>query len=112
MGDYNMPCWGGQEIYTGEEGIEDWFRALNKGYDQWEICISDKMVDYKYVGDSSIRQLLGNRNYKAESSLHLSVSLRSFRSEKLSDSVKALLDNEPQKAKGIYNVLNQSYPIV
>lgn len=103
---------GGQEIYTGEEGIEDWFRALNKGYDQWEICISDKMVDYKYVGDSSIRQLLGNRNYKAESSLHLSVSLRSFRSEKLSDSVKALLDNEPQKAKGIYNVLNQSYPIV
>lgn len=103
---------GCQEIYTGEEGIEDWFRALNKGYDQWEIYISDKMVDYEYVGDSSIRQLLGNRNYKAEPSLHLSVSLRSFRSEKLSDFVKALLDNEPQKAKGIYNVLNQSYPIV
>lgn len=103
---------GGQEIYTGEAGIEDWFKALNKGYDQWEIYLSDKMVDYEYVGDSSIKQLLGNRNYKVEPSLHLSVSLRSFRSEKLSDFIKALLDNDPQKAKSIYNALNQLYPIV
>jgi hypothetical protein len=103
---------GGQEIYTGEAGIEDWFKALNKGYDQWEIYLSDKMVDYEYVGDSSIKQLLGNRNYKVEPSLHLSVSLRSFRSEKLSDFIKALLDNDPQKARSIYNALNQLYPIV
>ncbi len=103
---------GGQEIYTGEAGIEDWFRALSKGYEQWEIYLSDKMVDYEYVGDSSIKQLLGARDYKVVPSLHLSVSLRSFRSEKLSDFIKAVLDNEAQKAKEIYNNLNPSYPIV
>ena len=67
----------------------------------------DKMVDYEYVGDSSIKQLLGNRNYNIEPSLHLSVSLRSFRSEKLSNFIKAILDNEPQKASSIYETVTK-----
>ncbi len=103
---------GGQEIYTGEAGIEDWFRTLSNGYQDWRIYLSDKMVDYEYVGNSTIDELLGGRNYYVEPALHLGVSLRSFRSERLSDFVKALLDNQPESAHEIYQELHESYPIV
>ena len=103
---------GGQEIYTGEAGIEDWFKTLSNGYQDWSIYLSNKMVDYEYVGNSSIDELLKGKNYNVEPALHLGVSLRSFRSERLSDFVKALLDNQPESALEIYQELNESYPIV
>lgn len=103
---------GGQEIYTGEAGIEDWFKALKKGYSDWIIYLSDKMVDYEYVGNSSIEEQLEGRDYTVVPSLHLGVSLRSFRSECLSDFVKALLDNEKGTAKSIYKKLEKTYPLV
>ena len=103
---------GGQEIYTGEAGIENWFRALKNKYSDWEIYLSDKMTDLEYIGDSTIDNLLAGRKYMVESSLHLGVSLRSFRSEKLSIFTKMLLDNNPMEAAEIYNILNQTYPIV
>ncbi len=103
---------GGQEIYTGEAGIEDWFKALKKGYSEWNIYLSDRMIDYEYVGDSTIEKMLKGRDYTVTPSLHLGVSLRSFRSECLSDFVKALLDNNKENAREIYQKLNESYPIV
>ncbi len=102
---------GGQEIYTGEAGIEDWFRALREQYGDWEIYLSEKMTDAEYIGGSSVEALLCGRKFRYESSLHLGVSLRSFRSEKLSAFVKLLLDNQPEKARSIYSELSESYPI-
>lgn len=102
---------GGQEIYTGEAGIEDWFKALHAGYDQWEIYLSDRMVDQEYLGNSSINDLLGSRSYHAVPALHLGVSLRSFRSEKLSGFVKALLDQDEKQASELLASLKNSYPI-
>lgn len=102
---------GGQEIYTGEAGIEDWFRALRSNYPNWDIYLSDKMTDSEYIGTSSVDQLLDGRSYTVEPSLHLGVSLRSFRSEKLASFTKALLDNCPEEAAEIYKVLSVSYPI-
>lgn len=103
---------GGQEIFTGEAGIEDWFRALNGKYHDWNIYLSDKMTDAEYVGKSSIDGLLSGREYFVEPSLHLGVSLRSFRSEKLATFVKALLDNESEYATSLYRTLKENYPIV
>lgn len=34
---------GGQEIYTGEAGIQDWFLALREHFPDWKVYISDKM---------------------------------------------------------------------
>jgi hypothetical protein len=70
------------------------------------------MTDSEYIGESSIDQLLGGRTYNVEPSLHLGVSLRSFRSEKLASFTKALLDNKPDSASKIYCELSTSYPIV
>ena len=102
---------GGQEIYTGEAGIEDWFRALRNGFPDWKIYLSDRMTDAEYVGDSSIAELLEGREYNVIPSLHLGVSLRSFRSEKLSEFVKELLDNRPEKAAAIYAEFKNDFPI-
>ena len=85
---------GGQEIYKGEAGIEYWFKALTKGYFNWDIFLSDKMIDYEYLGNSTIEGLLKGRQYNIVPDLHLGVSLRSFRSECLSAFVKCLLDNQ------------------
>ena len=103
---------GGQEIYKGEAGIEDWFNALKKGYHNWEIYLSDKMIDYEYLGDSTIEELLKGRQYNIVPELHLGVSLRSFRSECLSAFVKCLLDNKKEEANILYQKLKKTYPIV
>lgn len=102
---------GGQEIYKGEAGIEDWFKALKKGYHNWNVYLSEKMTDYEYLGNSTIEELLNGRQYNLVSELHLGVSLRSFRSECLSAFVKCLLDNRKEEARNLYQELKKTYPI-
>ena len=103
---------GGQEIYNGEAGIIDWFRALQKKFRNWHIYLSDKITDSEYVGNSSIEELLTGCSYSLRPALHLGVSLRSFRSEKLAEFVKLLLDNEPSAAAAVYSELSIHYPII
>lgn len=103
---------GGQEIYNGEAGIIDWFRALQKKFRNWHIYLSDKITDSEYVGNSSIEELLTGCLYSLRPALHLGVSLRSFRSEKLAEFVKLLLDNEPSAAAAVYSELSIHYPII
>ncbi len=102
---------GGQEINTGEGGIKDWFDALNTRFANWEIYLSDQMTDSEYVGDSSIDQMMPERQYHVIPELHLKVSMRSFRSEKQAAFVKALLDCDKEEAIAIYKELNEKYPI-
>lgn len=103
---------GGQEINTGEGGIQDWFEALNARFMDWNIYLSDKMTDSEYVGTSSLESLLSDHPFNVIPELHLSVSMRSFRSEKQAAFVKALLDCKSEDAKSIYVELNEKYPIV
>ena len=102
---------GGQEIYTGEAGIQEWFYALRSMFANWEIYLSDKMTDSEYIGDSSLPVLLEGRAYHIEPELHLGVSLRSFRSENLSAFVKAVLDNRPDDARKLYTEELKAYPL-
>jgi hypothetical protein len=103
---------GGQEIYNGEAGIQDWFSTLSKKYLDWEIYLSDKITDSEYVGNSDVSTMLHNREYHCISDLHLGVSLRSFRSEKLALFVKCLLDEEIELAKETYEELKKSYLVL
>lgn len=103
---------GGQEIYTGEAGIKDWFRALQKNYKNWHIYLSEQMTDTEYIGSSSIGDILSGCRYSFETSLHLGVSLRSFRNDKLAEFTKLLLDNKPETAAQVFSELSKTYPIV
>lgn len=47
---------GGQEINTGEAGIEAWISALNKRFLDWHIHYSDLIVDeVGYLRDGSLK---------------------------------------------------------
>lgn len=103
---------GGQEIYTGEAGIEDWLSVLKNSFSNWDIYLSNKMTDSEYIGNSSIEGLLEGRKYNIVPELHLAVSLRSFRSENLAAFIKALLDYNVDYAKKIYKGLSINYQFV
>ncbi len=101
---------GGQEINTGEAGIAEWIRALNEHFQDWKIHISPKLTEQEYAEGNVNGLLKDNNNVKYDDSLHLSVSLRSFRAEKLSAFVQALLSFD-DKAKDIYQQIKDKYPI-
>ena len=103
---------GGQEIHTGEAGISEWLDAVQKRFPFWNIYLSDQMTDSEYVGDGSMEELLRTLRYEVEPSLHLGISLRSFRSEKLSGFVKALLDGNMVVALKMCEMIREEYPIV
>ena len=103
---------GGQEINTGEAGISEWINALNDKFPHWKVYISPKLTEAEYA-EGKVNELLEkNRNVTYSDSLHLGVSLRSFRAEKLSAFVHALLAVEPEKAAELYNEIKDKYPIV
>lgn len=102
---------GGQEINTGEAGIAEWITALNEKFQHWKVYISSKLTEPEYAEGKVNELLLNNRNVIYSDGLHLGVSLRSFRAEKLSAFVHALLALDP-KAADIYNEIKDKYPIV
>lgn len=102
---------GGQEINTGEAGISEWIKALNEKFAHWKVYISPKLTDKEYAEGQVNELLKSNHNVIYAEDLHLAVSLRSFRAEKLSAFVQALLTFDP-KAKDIYKEINDKYPII
>lgn len=102
---------GGQEINTGEAGLPEWFSALQKRFKHWQVYISDKLSDKEYTRDFSLMELTNGLNYVSLEELHLSTSIRSFRSENVSKLIKAILDLDLNGAKKIYAELKDKYPI-
>ena len=103
---------GGQEINTGEAGLEEWINALRDNFTDWKIYFSELIIsDDNYLDNDSIKEWL-SENGKLENDLHLAVSVRSFRSEKLSDFIHELLNIETENAKEIYEELKSDYPIL
>ena len=101
---------GGQEINTGEAGLAAWFDALREHFPHWDVYISDRITDSEYTGGAAVAELIGTADIVPE--LHLAVSLRSFRSERVADFVKALLDCEDMRARSLYTAFRKDYPIV
>lgn len=102
---------GGQEINTGEAGIPEWIKAINEKFPAWKVCISPKLTDAEYA-EGKVNELLEhNPNVTYDERLHLAVSLRSFRAEKLSAFVHALLSFD-KKASELYAEIKDKYPIV
>ena len=101
----------GQDIYDGEVGINEWFRSSIEDYYDWELYYSPKIFDQ--LEDRSInKQMILNCNRAHQiDELHLSTSIRSFRSEKISEFVDNLLANNPEKSKDILELIGEKYPI-
>lgn len=103
---------GGQEINTGEAGISEWIIALNERFPYWKVYISDKLTEPEYAEGKVNELLKRNSNVEYSDRLHLGVSLRSFRAERLSAFIHSLLSFNPDAEELYQNVVSHHYPIV
>lgn len=103
---------GGQEINTGEGGIAEWISCLNEKFPHWDIHISSRLTDTEYGAGEVIENIKDQENVTFSNELHLAVSMRSFRAEKVSLLVKQILDQNIESAKQTLVEVDETYPIV
>lgn len=102
---------GGQEINTGEAGIDAWLAAANHHFPEWHMHISSNLTDSEYAAGRTLDMIAGRPNTHFDDELHLAVSMRSFRAENVSSFVKALLDIERHAAQKTFEQLASRYPL-
>lgn len=103
---------GGQEINTGEAGISEWVAAMNRSFPKWRVYLSSRLTDSEYGAGEVIANLQSRPHVEFKDELHLSVSMRSFRSERVSLFVKQLLDLDADSARQTLEDASRTYPIV
>src|SRR5579862_4433480 len=92
----------GQEINTGEAGLNEWLTALSDRFPHWKVHLSDRIVsEPEAFGVSSLPKALVE-----DSRLHLATSIRSFRSESVSSFASAIIDGKPDEARALSANLN------
>lgn len=108
---------GGQEINHNEAGLTEWFDSVRRSYPGWDVYVSPGINGEEYLGrhyDNNRHQMenmLGNSTrliYK--DGLHLDTSIRSFRSGRVSEFVRLLLDCDAERAGSILADI-KGYPI-
>lgn len=103
----------GQEINTGEAGLAEWGKTISEKFSNWRIYISPELKE----GTSNIANYKlfetapTNLSITELPELHLKVSIRSYKAEKLSEWVVALLEDEPLKAEELLQNHLKDYPI-
>lgn len=102
---------GGQEINTGEAGIDAWIQAVNRRFPHWHMHVSSRLTDSEYAAGQALGAVRGRHNTHFDDCLHLAVSMRSFRAENVSAFVKSVLDCEHGHARTVLTQLVQRYPI-
>lgn len=103
---------GGQEINTGEAGISEWINSVHNSFKDWDVYISSRLTDSEYSAGEALKILEGRDNVNYNDSLHLAVSMRSFRAENVSLLIKQILDLNIEEAESTLQKVNSKYPIV
>jgi Uncharacterized conserved protein (DUF2075) len=103
---------GGQEINTGEAGIDSWIEAIQAGFQHWDMYISSRLTDSEYAAGKVLELVNERPRTYFDDSLHLAVSMRSFRAENVSAFVKALLNCDKDYASESLQEIASRYPIV
>ena len=99
----------GQAINKGEAGLTEWIESIHRRYQDWDVYMSEYLID---SGDVSKEELaLIKQQLKPREDLHLKMSMRSFRSEKVSIFVNQLLALKKEDAAATLKELG-NYPIV
>jgi hypothetical protein len=102
---------GGQEIHTGEAGISEWLRSVISDFPDWVIHVSPQLQEAEYNAAAALGSVSPAR-LRYNEDLHLAVSMRSFRAERLSTFVKEVLDLEREGAVKLLLELVGKYPIM
>ncbi len=102
---------GGQEINEGEAGISAWLEAVRSHFPEWRVYISPELTDSEYAAGRALDALAGQAHVTRDPTLHLGVSVRSFRAENVSRFVKAVLDCDCVIARQLLESMRDRYPI-
>ena len=104
-----MSYWKRQAINKGEAGLKEWIASINRRYQDWDVFMSEFLVE---SGDIDKEELaLIHKQLKPCEDLHLKMSMRSFRSEKVSIFVNQLIALQKNDAAATLKELG-NYPIV
>jgi hypothetical protein len=101
---------GGQEINTGEAGISAWFEALQHSFPDWHIHFSPELARTESAVVSLLESSSATRSHQ-DDRLHLTSSMRSFRTEKVSAFVEALLNLDDDSAHALSESIMARYPM-
>jgi hypothetical protein len=102
---------GGQEIHTGEVGIAEWLDAVRLTFDHWHVYIPPDVAGSEYAARAALGALGEVDRVVRDQRLHLPTSMRSFRSEHVSEFVRATLDCEVDRARELLRDVSRRYPI-
>lgn len=102
---------GGQEINAGEAGLPEWFSAIGAKHRDWKVYVSDRLEREEYRRGRNLSALLQGVDYKIEPDLHLAVAIRSFRAEKLSAFVNAVISGDVSAAHDLHRNIADVYPL-
>jgi hypothetical protein len=93
---------GGQEINSGEAGLEEWGAALEQSQFNWKVFASPEVIA---GGTSTAGHKLfasGNKRHIDErETLHLRTSNRNLRADNFSHWVNLVLDGQPEQAAAL-----------
>jgi hypothetical protein len=103
---------GGQEINTGEAGLPEWFDSLKRSFSHWDVYVTPQLNDEEYRRDRSWDEMVSELRIFERKKLHLSTSIRSFRTPDVAAFVKSLLDINIKQAKIYWSQISDKYPIV
>ncbi|EJW94549.1 hypothetical protein EVA_17344, partial [gut metagenome] len=90
-------------------GLTEWIESIHRSYKKWDVYMSDYLME---SGDVTQEQMgLIHSQLKSCNDLHLKMSMRSFRSEKVSIFVNQLLALQKEEATATLREL-ENFPIV
>ncbi|WP_435018791.1 DNA/RNA helicase domain-containing protein [Tundrisphaera sp. TA3] len=102
---------GGQEINRGEAGLSEWGRAIADRFRHWDVHVSPELKSGTHAtGACLFPEVPDGVAITEDRSLHLSVNLRSYRAEVLSEFVDAVLRPDPDRARELAARLD-AFPI-
>jgi hypothetical protein len=87
----------GQEINTGEAGINGWLSALQSRFSTWTVHVSDRLpIPDLQSGNAT----LASRTVRSPA-LHLGVSVRSFRAEAVAEFTDCIICGDRDRARAL-----------
>jgi DUF2075 family protein len=101
---------GGQEINRGKAGISTWIESMDTKYKDWKVYVSNEINLPEYSWGYSFDNIFSSSRTTTIKNLHLSVSLRSFRSENLSNFINEVIAGNVHGAQNLRDSLTD-YPI-
>jgi hypothetical protein len=76
------------------------------------MYISSRLTDSEYAASKALESVPIGQSFHFDDSLHLGVSMRSFRAENVSTFIKTLLDCDQGSARNVFAQISINYPIV